>query len=143
MLVIRRSLSVVVEQNAVQIPLQQKKYGIYLGEIFDKTLLSNSAFVLIVKASVREDEIRRSIPSLVKIGSVEQIRSLVNIQLPGIVVRPLAAAPRQLPFYTGGVYFELDTTSPAWRDLNDSGAIALHLSGEYPDLIMELWVIRR
>jgi type VI secretion system protein ImpJ len=143
MLVIRRSLSVVVEQNAVQIPLQQKKYGIYLGEIFDKTLLSNSAFVLIVKASVREDEIRRSIPSLVKIGSVEQIRSLVNIQLPGIVVRPLAAAPRQLPFYTGGVYFELDTTSPAWRDLTDSGAIALHLSGEDPDLIMELWVIRR
>lgn len=143
MLVLRRSLSAVVEQAAVQISLQQKKYGIYLGEIFDKTLLNNSAFILIIKASLREDEIRRSIPSLIKIGSVEHIRSLVNIQLPGIVVRPLATAPRQLPFYTGGVYFELDTTSSAWRDLCDSSAIALHLSGEYPDLNMELWAIRQ
>jgi type VI secretion system protein ImpJ len=143
MLSIRRSLSAVVEQAAIQIPLQQRKYGIFVGEIFDKTLLINSAFILIVKAALREDDIRRSIPSLIKIGSVEQIRSLVNVQLPGVVVRPLAAAPRQLPFYAGGVYFELDTTSPAWKDLNNAGGIALHLSGEYPELIMELWAIRQ
>ena len=96
-----------------------------------------------MKAALGEDEIRRSIPSLIKIGSVEQIRSLVNIQLPGVVVRPLASAPRQLPFYAGGVYFELDTTSPAWKDLHNSGGIALHLSGEYPELTLELWAIRQ
>jgi type VI secretion system protein ImpJ len=143
MLSIRRSLSAVVEQAAIQIPLQQRKYGIFVGEIFDKTLLINSAFILIVKTALREDDIRRSIPSLIKIGSVEQIRSLVNVQLPGVVVRPLAAAPRQLPFYAGGVYFELDTTSPAWKDLSNAGGIALHLSGEYPELTMELWAIRQ
>jgi type VI secretion system protein ImpJ len=143
MLSLRRSLSTVVEQAARQIPLQERKYGIFVGEINDKTLLSNSAFVLIVKAALGEDEIRRSIPSLIKIGSVEQIRSLVNIQLPGVVVRPLASAPRQLPFYAGGVYFELDTTSPAWKDLHNSGGIALHLSGEYPELTLELWAIRQ
>ena len=143
MLSIRRSLSAVVEQSAIQIPLQQRKYGIFVGEILDKTLLVNSAFVLIVKAALSEEEIRRSIPSLIKIGSVEQIRSLVNVQLPGVVVRPLAAAPRQLPFYSGGVYFELDTTSSAWKDLNNSGGIALHLSGEYPELTLELWAVRQ
>lgn len=140
---LRRSLSAVVEQSAIQIPLDARKYGIFVGEIFDKTLLSNAAFILIVKAAMREDDIRRSIPSLIKIGSVEKIRSLVNVQLPGVVVRPLASAPRQLPFYTGGVYFELDTSSPAWQDLRDSGGVALHLSGEYPDLTLELWAIRR
>ena len=143
MLSLRRSLSAVVEQSAVQIPLQERKYGIYVGEILDKTLLNGSAFILIIKASLREEDIRRSIPSLIKIGSVEQIRALVNVQLPGVIVRPLAAAPRQLPFYAGGVYFELDTMNPAWKDLYDSGGIAIHLSGEYPDLTMELWAIRQ
>ena len=143
MIALRRSLSAVVEQAAIQIPLQQRKYGIYVGEIIDKTLLNNSAFILIIKAALREEEIRRSIPSLIKIGSVEQIRALVNVQLPGVTVRPLATAPRQLPFYAGGVYFELDTMNPAWKDLNDSGGIALHLSGNYPDLTMELWAIRQ
>lgn len=143
MIALRRSLSAVVEQAAVQIPLQQRKYGIYVGEIIDKTLLNNSAFILIIKAALREEEIRRSIPSLIKIGSVEQIRALVNVQLPGVTVRPLATAPRQLPFYAGGVYFELDTMNPAWKDLNDSGGIAIHLSGDYPDLTMELWAIRQ
>ncbi len=140
---LRRSLSAVVEQSAIQIPLDVRKYGIFVGEIVDKTLLTNSAFILIVKAAMREEDIRRSIPSLIKIGSVEKIRSLVNVQLPGVVVRPLASAPRQLPFYTGGVYFELDTSSPAWQDLHDSGGVALHLSGEYPELSLELWAVRQ
>lgn len=143
MIPLRRSLSSVVEQSAIQIPLQQRKYGIYVGEISDRTLIGNSVFVLIIKASLREDDIRRSIPSLIKIGSVEQIRTLVNVQLPGITVHPLAATPRQLPFYAGGVYFELDTASPSWKELSESGGIALHLSGEYPGLVMELWAVRQ
>ena len=77
------------------------------------------------------------------IGSVEQIRTLVNVQLPGITVHPLAATPRQLPFYAGGVYFELDTASPSWKELSESGGIALHLSGEYPGLVMDLWAVRQ
>jgi type VI secretion system protein ImpJ len=143
MIPLRRSLTAVVEQSAIQIPLEARKYGIFVGEIFDKTLLANSAFILIVKASMREEDIRRGIPSLIKIGSVENIRALVNVQLPGVVVRPLASAPRQLPFYSGGVYFELDTSSSAWQDLHDSGGVALHLSGEYPDLTLELWAVRQ
>lgn len=143
MLSIRRSLSAVIEQSAIEIPLQKRKYGVFVGEIIDKTLLKNSAFILIVKAATPEENIRRSIPPLIKIGSVEQIRALVNVQLPGVTVRPLPTAPRQLPFYSGGVYFELDTTGAAWKALQDTGALAVHLSGEFPELSMDLWAIRQ
>lgn len=140
---IRRSLSAVIEQSAIEIPLQKKKYGIYIGEIIDRTLLKTSAFVLIVKAAIPEENIRRSIPSLIKIGSVDQIRTLVNVQLPGVTVRPLPTAPRQLPFHTGGVYFELDTAGASWKGLQDANAIAIHLSGEFRELSMSLWAIRQ
>jgi len=140
---IRRSLSAVIEQSAIEIPLQKKKYGIYIGEIIDRTLLKTSAFILIVKAAIPEENIRRSIPSLIKIGTVDQIRTLVNVQLPGVAVRPLPTAPRQLPFHAGGVYFEFDTTGSSWKALQNASAIAIHLSGEFRELSMSLWAIRQ
>lgn len=143
MIALRQSLSVVMEQSAVQIPLQDRKYGIRVGTIVDKTLIEKANFVLLVKASMPEEAIRRSLPALIKIGSVEQIRELVNVQLPGIRVQPLAVVPRQIPYHSGTVYFELESQSPIWKSLATSGGIAVHLAGEFPDVQMELWAIRR
>jgi type VI secretion system protein ImpJ len=51
-------------------------------------------------------------------------------------------APRQIPYHAGYVYFELDQSHELWGQLKTSGGIALHVSGEFPGLIMELWAIR-
>ena len=77
-----------------------------------------------------------------KIGAVEHIRELVNVALPGIQVRPLPVAPRQIPFHSAAVYFELDRGSPHWAQMQNSGAFAIHVSGDFPSLKMELWAIR-
>ena len=77
-----------------------------------------------------------------KIGPVEEIRQLVNSALPGITLRPLPVAPRQIPYHSGVVYFELDAESPYWRKMTTSGGVAVHVSGQYPGLKMELWAIR-
>lgn len=140
---LRNALSAVLEQVAVQIPLQDRKYGIRVGTLHDRSLLTNARLVLLVKASMPGETIRRTLPALVKIGSVEHIRDLVNSQLPGIAVQPLATAPRQIPYNAGAVYFELDETSPVWPQMMSSGGLAIHLAGEFPDVSMELWAIRR
>jgi type VI secretion system protein ImpJ len=139
---LRRSLSMVLEQNAVRIPLEDRKYGVRVGAISDRKLLEDSSFVLAVKANLPSEELRRHLPAQLKIGSVEQIRQLVNLQLPGIQVRPLAVAPRQIPFLSGYVYFELDRASEHWASLKTSGGFALHVGGEFPGLEMEFWAIR-
>lgn len=139
---LRRSLSTVLEQNAVAIPLQERKYGIRVGTIVDKTLLTGATFVLAVGADMPTETLRRNYPALVKIGPVEQIRELVNSQLPGIRVRALPVAPRQIPFHSGAVYFELERGSPIWRQLAGSGGIAIHLAGDFPGVTMDLWAIR-
>jgi type VI secretion system protein ImpJ len=76
------------------------------------------------------------------VGPVERIAELVNVALPGIPVRPLPVLPRQLPYRSGTIYFELDTKNPLWKQLETSGAIALHLAGDFPGLEMEMWALR-
>lgn len=139
---LRRSLSAVIETTAVAIPLQERRHGVRVGPITDRSLLRTSNFVLSVQASVPTETLRRLFPSQVKIGAVEQIRELVNVALPGIAVRALPVAPRQIPFYAGASYFELDRNSPHWQQMQTAGGFAIHVSGDFPDLRMELWAIR-
>ena len=140
--VLRQYLSAVLEQNAVLIALEARKYGISVGVIADRKLLSTAGFVLAVKAEVPAEDVRRHFAGQCKIGPVEEIRQLVNSALPGITLRPLPVAPRQVPYQAGTVYFELDADSPYWGKMTTSGGIAVHVSGQYPGLNMELWAIR-
>lgn len=139
---LRQSLSAVLEQNAVPIPLQERRFGIRVGPIADRTLVANGTWVLAVKAQMPPEALRRGFPNLVKVGPVEQIRELINVALPGIAVRALPVAPRQLPYYAGTTYFELDRSSPYWAALARSGGIAIHVTGEVPGLEIECWAIR-
>jgi type VI secretion system protein ImpJ len=139
---IRQSLSAVLEQTAVPIPLQERRYGVHVAPILDKTLLTTAAFVLAVKANIEAERLRRYFPAQVKLGPVESIRELVNSALPGIGLSALPVAPRQIPYFVGKSYFELDRSSPHWKAMQTSGGLALHVAGDFPGLEMELWAIR-
>lgn len=71
-----------------------------------------------------------------------KIRNMVSVQIPGIPLRALMVAPRQLPYHSGFSYFELDKSGQAWTEMAAAGAVALHVSGSFPDLNMQLWAIR-
>lgn len=139
---LRATLIVVLEQNAVAIPLAQKKYGISVGVVPDLTLFDTAMFVLAARADLPSEEFRRRFPQQLKIGPVERIQNLVNLQLPGIGIQAMAVAPRQIPYHAGFAYFELDRSSELWRPLKTSGGIAIHQSGELPGLTLEFWAIR-
>ena len=139
---LRRSLSMVFEQNAIALRLEERKHGVRVSALADRTLLTDATFVLAARASMPAEELRRRFPPQAKLGSVEQIRQLVNLQLPGVGLRPLPVAPRQLPYHAGFVYFELDKSGDAWTALAQSAGFALHVSGEFPGLELEFWAVR-
>ena len=139
---LRGSLSVVLEQNAIAIPLEAKKYGISVAIVTDRTLYSTAVFILAARADLPAEELRRRFPAQLKIGPVEKIRDLVTLQLPGVPVAAVPVAPRQIPFHAGFAYFELDQTSDLWEQLKTSGGLAMHVAGEFPGLAMEFWAIR-
>lgn len=139
---LRQLFSVVLEQNSINIPLHEKKFGIRIGTVSDKTLFTSATFVLAVSADISADDIRKYFPVQVKIGAVEQIKELVNLQLPGIQLSHLAAAPREMPYQRNHVYFELIQNGEYWNSLIESGGIACHIGTNFPNLSMELWAIR-
>jgi type VI secretion system protein ImpJ len=142
MLSLRTSLSVVLEQHAVPIPLEKRKFGIHVALVTDRSLYTSSVFVLAAKADVPAEELRRRFPAQLKVGPVERITELVRLALPGVPVLALPVAPRQIPFHAGFAYFELDQNSELWEQLKSSGGVALHVAGEFPGLAMEFWAIR-
>lgn len=139
---LRRSLSTVLEQSAISLELVERKYGIRVSPISDRSLLDKASYVLAVKAAIHSDKIRTAFPSQVKIGPVEQIRELINAQLPGIGLQVMPVAPRQIPYHAGFTYFQLDRNSEYWQSMKKSGGFAVHVAGEFPNLELEFWAIR-
>ena len=140
---VRASLSMVVDSHAVPLKLEERQFGIRVAVVPDPELLRSATFVLAVNAHMPPESVRSGFPAMVKIGSVEKIRDLVNLQLPGIALRALPVAPRQLPFHAGFTYFELDKNSEYWKPLLSSVGFAMHIPNEYPGLQMEFWAIRK
>lgn len=139
---IQQLLASVTERKAIRIPLEQKNYGIWIGQIGDRSIFTGCRLILVATASVQSENMSREFPVRTKVGPVEQIRDLVNLQLPGIPLRPVNVVPRELPVLRNGFYFELDQTAELWTRLKNSAAFAFHVSGDYPDLHMEFWAVR-
>lgn len=140
---LRRSLSMVLEQSAIRIELHDRKHGVRVALISDVELQRNATFVLAVQSQMPGEALRARFPTQVKIGPVERIRDLVNLHLPGVTLTPLPVAPRQIPFHSGASYFELETRhSDLWRQLEQSGGMAMHIAGDFPGLDLAFWAIR-
>ena len=139
---LRKSFAKERTPTAVPIPVETRKYGVRVAMVPDPTLYSTAVFILAVRADVPAEELRRRFPAQLKIGPVETISRLVNHALPGVPVNPVPAAPRQIPFHAGFVYFEFDQSHELWSNLKTSGGLAMFIAGEFPGLTLEFWAIR-
>ena len=139
---LRQALNMVLEQNAIAITLEDKNYGVSMAIIGDQSLLKEAQFILAVKADLSPEVLQTKFPPQAKLGPAEHIRQLVNAGLPGIDLRMLPVAPRQIPYHAGFTYFELDKHSRFWSELEKTGNFAIHVSGDFPGLELEFWAIR-
>lgn len=142
MLRAREALSMVLEQHAVKLPLQDRADKVKLVAIHDKKLLGTASFVLVAQADMDKESLRHLLPRQIKIGTPENIRALVNSHLPGVKIMPLPVAPRQIPFHAGKTYFRLEFSSKERAQFEMSTGCAIHVSGSFPGLQMEFWAIK-
>lgn len=142
MQVSRYALGMVLEQHAVRLAVQQRKDNVKLAPIHDKKLLGTAVFILVAQADMEVESLRNLLPRQIKIGTPENIRELVNAHLPGVKISPLPVAPRQIPFHAGKTYFQLEFSSQQRAQLETSTGCAIHVSGTFPGLQLELWAIK-
>ncbi|MGB1237188.1 MAG: type VI secretion system baseplate subunit TssK [Pseudomonadales bacterium] len=139
---LQQSLSTVLEPRAVAIPLEKRKFGLMGAAIADRTLLESADFVIAVRANLPLDTLRKQFVQQTKVASVEKIRDLISLQIPGIELISLPVAPRQLPYHAGFTYFQLDRNSANWSMLEESNGFAFHVAGDIPNLELQFWAIR-
>ena len=138
---LRRALNTVLMPRAQNLPLVFSD-GFYVATVNDPALLQSGRFILAVRARMQHSQLIHQFTQQSKIAATNKIREMVSVQVPGVPLTPLAAAPRQLPYHEGFVYFELDKGAATWQDVAKAGALALHISGAFPELSVQLWAIR-
>jgi len=141
-LLLRQGLSQVMEENAIQLPLTERSHGLNVATVTEASMVREFGFVLAVRANVPADALQTHFPAQMKVAPVSKIRDLVQLQLPGMVLRAMPTAPPQIPWHAGYNYFQLEKGGELWKEMEKSGAFALHLAGEFPGLEMEFWAIR-
>ncbi|MBA2777992.1 type VI secretion system baseplate subunit TssK [Billgrantia kenyensis] len=139
---LRQALSTVLEPRALAIQLQSRRYGLLVAPLADPALLESADFILAVRADMPHERLRKLFLQQTKVASVERIRDLISLQLPGVPLEPLPVAPRELPYHAGYSYFRLDRQSQAWSMLDGASGFAFHVAGEFPGLEMQFWAIR-
>jgi type VI secretion system protein ImpJ len=139
---LRESMSKVMTQVAIPIPLEPRKFGISVAIVPDRTLFTSAVFILAARADGPAEYVRQRFPTQVKIAPAEKIGDLVRQGLPGVPVVPVPVTPRQIPYHAGYAYFELDQTHELWDQLKNSGGVAIYVPGDFPGLAMEFWAIR-
>jgi type VI secretion system protein ImpJ len=139
---LRESMSKVLTQNAIPIPLEPRKFGISVAIVPDRSLLTTAVFVLAARADGPAETLRQRFPAQVKIAPAEKIGDLVRQGLPGVPVVAMPVAPRQIPYHASYAYFELDQSHELWDQMKGSGGLAIYVSGDFPGLAMEFWAIR-
>jgi type VI secretion system protein ImpJ len=132
-----------IEETAIAIELVDRRHGVRTAAVADLELVRSASFVLAVNAQLPGEQLKPRFLAQSKVGPVERIRDLVNLQLPGIALRTLPVAPRQLPYHAGFFYFELERSGDLWKQFEKTGNLAIHVAGEFPGLEMQLWAIRQ
>lgn len=141
--VLRRTLSQLMQAKAESIPIHKEQYGTWAAPVHDRDLLETADFILAVRSTTEVEKLRELFSQQAKVGSIEQITELINLQLPGIPLIPLPVAPRNLPYHAGFSYFQLDRNNPAWDTMmRETAGFGFHITGSLPELEFELWAIR-
>ncbi len=142
---LQQVLTVSISTSAGQLPLESVGPGSYVSRITDRSLFDTCSFFLAVSARVPAESLRQGFASVVKIGSTQRMLEIVSSQLQaGVRISPALSPPPQLRILPGYVYFELDRHAGDWTDIaQHAPALGLHVAGDWPDLKMQLWWVKR
>lgn len=139
---LRYLLNVVLERSAQMINLEARQHGVHLAIMSPTEVESFGSIVLGVHADLPKEVLQQQFVAQAKVAPFERLADLVRSHLPGIELEKLPVAPRQIPFNSGYVYFEVHQDGRLWEQVQQSGNLSMHIAGNFPDLKMELWGIR-
>ena len=108
---LRESLSKVLVQSAISIPIEPRKFGISVAIVTDRSLYGSGG---LHPGGARRPAVRgaaAAVPGAAQDRSGGEDRATwCGCSCPGVPVHAVPVAPRQIPYHAGFAYFELDQT---------------------------------
>ncbi len=135
-------LNQVLIRGAQPILLTEQPHGIRIAAMLPNELASYSSLVLAVSAQMSPDILQQQFAAQTKISQPQRLPELIRSHLPGLTILPLPVPPRQIPFNSNYIYYELSRTGPFWEQIAKHGGLAMHIAGHFPELKLELWGVR-
>jgi type VI secretion system protein ImpJ len=141
---LREAFNYIFDEKAKRFKLQfYSGYGLYIATFPDASVFERyPSFVLACKADIPKEQLSLILPKNIKVSSRNDIQNLVNRQLPGIAVKTMPSAPRQIPFHAEYVYFELNTNSELWKNIKSTRTLAICFSKNFAHIDIQLWAIK-
>jgi len=134
-------LSAQLGRRAIRLEIIERAPNAFMSTIRDRRLFRDATFVLEVAARRPLTDIQNQFPHLFKIGPNTKMNEIVLAHLPGVPLIHLPTPPPQIRAITDHVYFFLDRKSPLWPEFSTAGAVAMHFSGDWPELELEFWAV--
>lgn len=138
---LRRALSLVIEAPAVALPFVERGDNLYLCQ--NDAQLRIEKLIFVVTTQLPPEVARSRFPAQTKLGPVEKIVQLIDLQLPGARLSAMSSPPRYLPYYPDSLYFEVDNRDPLYKEMLTGSAMALSIVGDFPGLRFEAWGLRQ
>lgn len=129
------------DRQGVQFSLERQPNGSHVAAIHDRGLLDTARFILILRSNSPLEVVQGQITSRLKVGSVERLSEIVNLQLSGIPCRAIPVVPHGLPYYPDASYLELDRMAPVWQEVRDSASLAIYLAWSDAIYDLQLWAL--
>lgn len=139
---LKSMLTMVLEQNSISLPVEKRKYGIYIAPIKDTQIIKDSTFIFAVSADTSIQKIKETLLSSLKLGTIETIKNLINYHLVGFKIRTLSSAPKEIPYKVNHLYFSIELSEENKKELLKSSGFAFYLSSEITNINYAIWAIK-
>jgi type VI secretion system protein ImpJ len=138
---LRDLLESVVPSNFVSLPLKLVQPSIYATAIANDKYLRNTKMYLAISAEMKEADLIRRAPQLLKVGSANQIETLVRQALLGIPLTHVPKPPGSLPIKLNYQYFSLNQSGDEWEAIGRGRNLAVYVPGDFPSPQLELLIL--
>ncbi|MEO6598864.1 MAG: type VI secretion system baseplate subunit TssK [Polyangiaceae bacterium] len=115
-----------IEQAYVEIPLEHRQDGMFIGKIPTPELLAYE-FFLAVQSKLSESLVRERVPAVLKMASWSQIYEVVKQARHGVRTEIEWNPSGALPLRPGQCIFRVRREGQFWEDISKTSSLALYL----------------
>ena len=120
------------------------KEGVFYGtDIKPAVFQGNNRFYLSVRTEEQASSVIKTVTTLAKLGSREDLRIIVSQALPGVSLEYQPNPPQQLPRRSNAIYFLVNHNSNQWESVVKNRNVALYWNNAPVNMEVELMVVGR